>query len=339
MAPLGKEIIWLISGLCLFWVTPVWADWEREVGLRAGYESNLDRAVSNPQGSGYGSGYVSLNREPDGEARLDWLLWSQVEGTAYFSMPDLNGAVITVAPGMTYVPHKDWLVTIAPFVQAKTVVDSEQSAFTWGGKLNLKQRWGEGIYTGQYYVYKDSRAQVDTYSYTENTLGLFLGVKWAAKLFAEIGYEFSRGDSFLTIDHRGPSNPAAGSGGGSGAGRGRGTGGGAGPGSGNGNSGGSGNSGSGGGSAGGPGNGSGPGGGTGRGSANVWRQEKGPHYSSAFGSNVVRENVTRQAVGVTLGIDWTKAIYSLAGYTYTNLQGDSGTAANHAVFISTGYRF
>lgn len=30
---------------------------------------------------------------------------------------------------------------------------------------------------------------------------------------------------------------------------------------------------------------------------------------------------------------------SLAGYTYTTLQGDSGTATNHAVFISTGNRF
>jgi hypothetical protein len=54
---------------------------------------------------------------------------------------------------------------------------------------------------------------------------------------------------------------------------------------------------------------------------------------------VVRENVTRQALGVTIGIDWNKSIYSLAGYTYTTLQGDSGTVANHAVFISTGWRF
>jgi hypothetical protein len=336
MHPFRKAIIWFIPGLFFFSLTAARADWEREVGLRAGYESNLDRAISNPQGSGYGSGYFSLNREPDGEARLDWSLWGQVEGMAYFSMPDLNGAVITVAPGMTYIPHKDWLVTIAPFGQAKSVVDSEQSALAWGGKLNLKQRWGEGIYSGQYYVYKDSRAQVDTYSYTENTLGFFLGVKWAANLFVEVGYEFSRGDSFLTIDRPGSADPATGSGGGSGAGSGHGTGGEAGPGEGTGSGGGTGNSGSPGVS---PGSGSGPGSGTGRGSAKVWPQEKGPHYSSAFGSNVVRENVTRQSLGLTLGLDWTKSIYSLAGYTYTNLQGDSGTAANHAVFISTGYRF
>ena len=292
MPTFRKAIIWLIPGLFLLWLTTAQANWEREAGLRAGYESNLDRAISSPQGSGYASGYLSLNREPDGDSRLDWSLWSQVEGTAYLNLPDLNGAVITLAPGLTYIPRKDWLVTIAPFVQAKSVVDSEQSALAWGGRLNLRQRWGEGVYTGQQYLYRDSRAQVDTYSYNENTLGLFLGLKWTANSFVEIGYEFSRGDSFLTVDHQRPSSTAVG-----------------------------------------------PSGGTGRGGVKRSGQEKGPRYSSAFGSQVVKENVTRQALGMTLGIDWNKSIYSLAGYTYTNLQGESGTAINHAVFISTGCRF
>jgi hypothetical protein len=291
-----------------------------------GYDSNLDRAISSPQGSGYGSGYFSLNREPDGEARLDWSLWSQVEGTAYFRLPDVNGAVITLAPGVTYVPHKDWLVSVVPFVQAKSVVDAEQSSLAWGGKFALKQRWVEGIYSGQYYLFKDSRAQEDIYSYTENTLGLFLGVKWAKKLFAEIGYEFSRGDSFLSIDQQRPAGSTAGPGGGSGGENGHGPGGEAGGGTGSGPGGGS-------------GTGVGSGGGPGRGNNKVRGQEKGPRYSSAFDSTVIRENVNRHSLGLTLGIDWNKAIYSLAGYTYTTLQGDSGTAANHAVFISTGYRF
>lgn len=317
MGHFRKALIWLIPGLFFLSFTSAQAVWEQEAGLRMGYDSNLDRAISSPQGSGYGSGYFSLNREPDGEARLDWSLWSQVEGTAYFSMPDINGAVITLAPGVTYVPQKDWLVSVVPFVQAKSVVDSEQSALAWGGKFALKQRWGEGIYSGQYYLFKDSRAQEDLYSYTENTLGLFLGVKWTAKLFAEIGYEYSRGDSFLSIDHQGPTT-VDGSGGGSGNGPGGEAGGGTG---------------------GGPGGGSGTGGGSGRGNNKVRAEGKGPRYSSAFDSTVVRENVNRHSLGLTLGIDWNKAIYSLAGYTYTTLQGDSGTAANHAVFISTGYRF
>ena len=229
MRSVRSSILWLIPGVFFLTLTTAQADWERDLGLKAGYDSNLDRAISNPQGSGYLSGFLSLNREPDGESRWDWSLGTQVEGTTYFNLTDLNSAAVTLAPGLTFFPHKDWLITVSPFGQAKSVVDSEQSALAFGGKISLKQRWGGGVYTGQYYLYRDNRAQVDTYSYSENALGVFLGLKWSAKFFGEVGYEYSQGDSFLTIGQQGPSGGGmAGSAGGSGSdsGSGGGTGGG-----------------------------------------------------------------------------------------------------------------
>jgi hypothetical protein len=288
------------------------ADWERETGVKAGYDSNLDRAISNPQGSGYLSGFLSLNREAGGESRFDWSLGTQVEGTAYFNLAELNSAAVTLAPGLTYFLHKDWLISVSLFGQAKSVVDSEQSALAFGGKINLKQRWKDGIYSGQYYLYRDSRAQVDTYSYIENALGVFLGWKWSAKLFSEIGYEFSRGDSFLTVDHQAPSGSQGGPGDGSGGGSGR---------------------------DGDQGTNRGGDQGSNRGGNPGANQEKGPRFSSAFNASVVRELVNRHTMGVTLGYDWNKMLYSLAGYVYTLLQGDSGDASNHGVFITLGYRF
>jgi hypothetical protein len=175
------------------------AGWERDLGGKAGYDSNLDRAIQNPQGSGYLGAFFSVNREPEGESRLDWTLSALVDGAVYFNLSDLNYAAVTLAPGLTYFLHKNWSVNISPYLQAKTVADSEQSAVAFGGKLLVKQKWEGDFYSGQYYLYKDSRAEEDTYSFTENALGVFLGKKLTSKVYGEIGYEFSRGDSFRTV--------------------------------------------------------------------------------------------------------------------------------------------
>jgi hypothetical protein len=272
---LGMGILLLLQSLAL-------AGWDWETGGKAGYDSNLDRAIHNPQGSGYLGAYLSVNRDPEGESRLDWTLSSLVEGAVYPHLSDLNYAAFTVAPGLTYFPHKDWSVAISPYLQAKSVADADQSALAFGGKLLFKQKWGADFYSGQYYLYKDSRAGVDTYSFTENALGIFLGRKLTAKAFGEIGYEFSRGDSFRAVDQTKADPTAKG-------------------------------------------------------------KEKGKgkdrRYSPAFGSDVIRENVDRHALGLNVGYDWTTAFFSSAGYTYTTLQGDSGTSDNHSVWISVGYRF
>lgn len=62
----------------------------------------------------------------------------------------------------------------------------------------MRQQIKRDVYTGQYYLYRDSRADVETYSFTEHVFGVFLGVNWTEAFFTEAYYEFSRGDSFRT---------------------------------------------------------------------------------------------------------------------------------------------
>jgi hypothetical protein len=274
----------VVVGILLLLQSLALAGWDWETGGKAGYDSNLDRAIQNPQGSGYLGAYLSVNRDPEGESRLDWTLSALVDGLVYPNLSEVNYTSFTVAPGLTYFPHKDWSVNISPYLQAKSVVDAEQSGLAIGGKILLKQKWGAEFYSGQYTLYKDSRAEVDTYSFTEIALGLFLGRKFTAKAFGEIGYEFSRGDSFRTVDQT-ETDPNA----------------------------------------------QGKGKGKGKGSD--------PHFSSAFGSEVIRENVDRHALGLNVGVDWTPSFYSSAGYTYTTLQGESGTSNDHSVAVSFGVRF
>ncbi len=266
-------ILWLLQSWAL-------AGWDFETGGKAGYDSNLDRAVHNPQGSGYLGAYFSVNREPEGESRLDWIFSALADGAVYPNLSDLNYAAFTLAPGLAYYLHKDWSVAVSPFLQAKSIADADQSALAFGGKLLFKQKWGAGFYSGEYYSYKDSRAQVDTYSFTENTLGLFLGRKLTAKAFGEVGYEFSRGDSFRAVSQSKADPTAKGKG--------------------------------------------------------IGRDRR---FSPAFGTDVIRENVDRHALGLNVGYDWTAAFFSSAGYTYTILQGDSGSSNDHAVWASLGYRF
>jgi hypothetical protein len=270
----------VVVGVSLLLQSLALAGWDWETGGKAGYDSNLDRAIHNPQGSGYLGAYLSVNREAEGESRLDWTWSSLVDGAVYPNLSDLNYAAFTVAPGLTYFIHKDWSVAISPYLQAKSIAEADQSALAFGGKILLKQKWGTGLYSGQYFLYKDSRAEVDTYSFTENTFGIFLGTKLAAKAFGEIGYEFSKGDSFRAVDRTKSDSTTKGKG-----------------------------------------------------------KGRDLRFSPAFGSNIIRENVDRQALGVNAGYDWTAAFFSSAGYTYSTLQGDSGSSDDHAVWISLGYRF
>lgn len=62
-------------------------------------------------------------------------------------------------------------------------------------------------------------------------------------------------------------------------------------------------------------------------------------FSSAFGSEVFRERVTRHSVGVSAEYDWTQSLFSSAGYTYTARQGESGSTSSHDGFAGIGYRF
>src|SRR4030067_1080470 len=87
----------------------------------------------------------------------------------------------------------------AEYLLAKGVRASNQSAIALGGKLLFRQRLPSDFYLGEYYAYTDSRANADTFSFKEHALGAFLGRNWTRTFYTEIGYEFSRGDSFRSV--------------------------------------------------------------------------------------------------------------------------------------------
>jgi hypothetical protein len=186
-----------IIGFLLATSLPAHASWE--IGGKVGFDSNVNRAISGGDSDSYLGGYLQYARAATGETRLDWTFSSSLEGNAFLKNNDLSNASLTVAPGLTFFPYLTWSINVSPFVQGKAVADSEQSAVAFGAKVSLKQPIAKKVYLGEYYVYTDSRANEDVYSYTENALGIYLGVNWTRAFFSEIGYEFSRGDSFRSI--------------------------------------------------------------------------------------------------------------------------------------------
>ena len=190
MMALSLAIIW---GICV----QAAAEWE--TGSKVGFDSNVDRAIDGGSGDSCLSAYLSFIKEPSGESRTDWTLAASLEGGLYARFRDLDYLLLTVAPGINFISHRNWTIQVYPFIQLKGVKDSEQSSLTLGGKLSMREQLTRDLYVGQYYVYRDSDAESDVYSFTENALGAFLGVNWTRTFFSEIGYEYSYGDSFQTV--------------------------------------------------------------------------------------------------------------------------------------------
>ncbi len=261
-------ILFLFGGMNAF------AAWE--TGAAAGFDSNIDRSVNGEESDTYLTGYASLIWEPSGESRIGWSGAATLEGTSFASNSDLNYALISISPGVTYFPHALWRVDMSPFFEAKGVNDSDQSALAFGGQVSMRQQISNDLYVGQYYIYRDSRADVETYSYTEHVIGVFMGVNWTKAFFSEVGYEFSRGDSFRTVS-----------------------------------------------------------------TTSTTSSGKGKHltYSEAFGTDVIREEVDQNAIGVSAGIDWDKSLFSYIAYTHTTTKGDLGSSTSHAWSLGIGYRF
>ena len=260
-----------------FFSSTVSAEWE--TGAKIGFDSNIDRAIDNEQSDTYLGAYLSFLRNPSGESRVDWTLAASLEGSYFFRFEDLSYGAFTLAPGITLIPHRVWTINISPFFQAKAVGDSDQSALAYGAKISMRQQIGKDVYAGQYYIYRDSRAEEVVYSFIENAFGVYVGKNWSRTFYTEIGYEYSHGDSFRTVDSpdsRGPMRFSRG---------------------------------------------------------------KQHRYSSTFDKAVIKEKVDRHSIGVSAGFDWTKSLFSTVNYTYTDVEGDSGTSSSHSGFISLGYRF
>jgi hypothetical protein len=165
-----------------------------------GFDSNVNRSVDDEETDWYVTGYALYTWKPVQEARLTWNATVSVDGTAYEDFSDLNCAVVTIVPGAVYRFGRTWDVGLYAFLEAKEVKDEDQSALALGGKVNFNQQWGRHFYTGAHYLFTDSQAEADTYSFTEHALGGFLGVNWTPWSFGEIGYEFAHGDSFRAVE-------------------------------------------------------------------------------------------------------------------------------------------
>ncbi|MHB1012726.1 MAG: hypothetical protein ACYC37_07470 [Desulfobacteria bacterium] len=177
--------------------TEAFAGWE--TGAKAGYISNLSRSVGNGQGDTYLGGYAAFARTPSGDSRIDWTLSAVAEGAVFARLNDLDYAAFTVSPGIIFFHGSTWTASAAPFLQAKSVADSDQSAWVFGGRINLRQQLKPNLYSGEYYVYTNSQANAAVFSYTDSAFGGFLGVNWTPVFFTEIGYEYGRGDSYQSL--------------------------------------------------------------------------------------------------------------------------------------------
>jgi hypothetical protein len=260
---------------------PVYAAWE--AGAKAGYDSNVNRTVDDPESDTFLGAYLLYAREVSGETRLDWTVAASVEGNEYLKNSDLSNAGVTLAPGLVYFPYLSWSINVYPFVQGKIYSDNDQSAIAFGAKINLKQPLGKYFYLGEYYIYSDSRAENDIYSSVENAAGVVMGVNWTRTLFTEIGYEYSEGDSFRTVETESTSATTT-----NGRGRGRG-------------------------------------------------MQHG--YSSTFSTEVYKDKVQRQSIGVTIGAELFPSVFSTLSYTYSAISGDLGDSESHTGMVSIGYRF
>jgi hypothetical protein len=200
----------IVAVSTLFWAaSPACAGFE--IGVKGGYDSNLSRSIDDGEGSGFVSAYGGYWKGHSGETRLDWTMGFIVQGAAYPSLSDVDYAAAMISPGVAYILRPGWTVALTPFLHAKAVQDSEQSAWSFGGRVDLLQKFRNGIYLGEHYVHTDSRADEDVYSYTENSFGLRVGMRWTPRVFTEAGYEFTRGDSFLSTKVQAP--PTGGGGG------------------------------------------------------------------------------------------------------------------------------
>jgi hypothetical protein len=271
----GVSVLFLFSLILIPGsATTALAGWE--AGTVIGFDTNVDRSIDGGKSDGFLSGYVGFARTPMGGKRWDLTLSATLEGSAYASVSDLDFVAITASPGIVFIPHALWTVTVSPFLQGKGVKDQDQSSVAFGGKASIEERILRNLYLGQYYAYTDSRADVDTFSFSEHSVGAYIGMVATSALHVELGYEFTRGDSFRTLGTSAPTPPGAG----------------------------------------------------------MHRR-----FSTAFGSDVVREDVDRHAVFLSVAIDWTSSLFSRAGYTFTDTEGDLGSSLSHSGFAGVGYRF
>ncbi|MDY6990445.1 MAG: hypothetical protein SWQ30_20580 [Thermodesulfobacteriota bacterium] len=200
-----------VAGAVLFCTAEV--PWAWEAGAKIGFDTNINRSVDDEEADSYVTAYALYRWEPAQESPLTWNATLGVEGTGYSDFSDLNCGVATISPGLIYRYGRKWEMGLYAFLEGKAVKDEDQSALTLGAKVNLNGKWRRDHYIGGYYLFADSHAEAESYSFTEHALGAFVGRNWTAWSFGEIGYEFAHGDSFRAVDWKTETSSGQGAGG------------------------------------------------------------------------------------------------------------------------------
>jgi hypothetical protein len=201
MIPNMRRLTIVVLCILSFLVLPsvVHSEWETEV--RIGYDSNVDRATDSSarESDSYALARLSFLKMPSGESRLNWAFDASLLGSGYARLKDLSYVQGGVSPALVYYLHRLWTVSVAPFFEGKAVRDSDQSAYAFGGRLSMREQLTPSVYLIQFYRYKNNKADRRTYSYSENTLGAGAGMNLSKGFFAELSYQYSKGDSFVAV--------------------------------------------------------------------------------------------------------------------------------------------
>jgi len=285
--------------------SPAFSGWE--TGAKAGYDSNIDRAVKGGISDTFMTGFLSFTREPEEDTGTDWSLNLGIEGARYTDSTYLNYGMASITPSIIFYLHESWRVDISPFAQTMAVKDEEQSSVAFGGEISIKQLWGTRYYTGEYFTYTDSRADVEIFSYKDKAAGVYVGVNWTDAFWSEIGYEFSKGDSFRAVEEIITTEIVAGQIFTSQAG--------------NGGQGGNGQ------------------GGAGQGGTGQYGTGNSPRYSEAYNEYIISEPVDRQIIGINMGYQFTRHVFSFINYAHVKYKGDAGDSVSHTGVIGIGYSF
>lgn len=281
------------------------AGWE--TGAKAGYDSNIDRAVEGGMSDTFMTGFLSFTRETAKDTGTDWSLNLGLEGARYADSTYLNYGMASITPSIIFYPHERWRVDISPFAEAISVKDEEQSSVVFGGEISMSQLWGHRYYTGEYFIYTDSRADEEIFSYKDKAIGIYAGVNWTDVFWSEIGYEFSRGDSFRAVEEIITTEivesqiftSQAGNGGQGGNGQ----------------------------------------GGSNQGGTGQYGTGSSPRYSEAYNEYIINEPVDRQMIGINMGYQFTRHLFSFINYAFVSYSGDAGDSESHTGVVGIGYSF
>jgi len=273
-----------------------------EIGAKAGYDSNIDRAVGGGMSDTFMAGFLSFSKEIGDGSGTDFSINLGLEGARYADSTYLNYGMVSIKPAIIFYPNTKWRIDISPFIQATGVSDEEQSALAVGGEIGMKQLWGRRYYSGEYFVYTDSRADVDIYSYKEKAVGVYAGVNWTDAFWSEMRFEFSRGDSFRAVGEIITTEVVtsqivtsqAGKGGQ---------------------------------------------GGNGQGGTGQYGSGNSPRYSEAYNEYIINEPVDRQTIGVDMGYQFNRHLSLFVNYAYITYNGDAGDSESHAGTVGIGYSF